>query len=106
MISWMKWIKIADLLTLFLGVGAVIRAFASNEEFVGILFVAGIIAVRALIVGALYYKDIRRTSDRSMLEAIAHAMFLMKFPFWANAYFQERERALKSQNTNDTQQAA
>lgn len=60
------------------------------------------IATRGLIVGFLYYKDLRRTTNASALEALASVMLLLQLPFWRNAYFKERERALKEEERNRT----
>ncbi|PJE64413.1 MAG: hypothetical protein COU90_03120 [Candidatus Ryanbacteria bacterium CG10_big_fil_rev_8_21_14_0_10_43_42] len=100
--TWIIFVKIFDIITILLVSASVVWLFATyNEEFSRTPFFLGIfvLAARGLVVGSLYYRDIRKTWNKSVFDAIASTILILRFPFYSNVYFREREKDLKNRSS-------
>lgn len=102
--QWIKFIKIIDALAVSIASGVFVWAILGNNisAETTILITAGLFAVRGLIVGALYYRDMKRTFRKSVWMTIADAMFWVTYPFNSDAYLRRRNEALRKDKSERT----
>jgi hypothetical protein len=62
-----------------------------------ILITVSLFAVRGVIVGVLYYIDLRKTFHRGVLTTIVDTMFWVRHPFNSNAYLRRRDETLRKE---------
>src|SRR5262245_52969936 len=100
--KWIKFIKIIDALAVSIAsvifVLAILGKNISAET--AILITVGLFAIRGVIVGALYYLDLKKTFHRSVLATIADTMFWVGYPFNSDHYLQRRDETLSKKNNN------